>query len=55
MKARVKISFVDKYTGSFYKENQIIELTPQRVKEIKEVGDLIEIINDPKPIKKELL
>ena len=52
MKYKVIVPFTDKYTGEFYKEGRIIEITKTRAKEILSVKEFIEEINEPTEVKK---
>lgn len=45
MKAKVKISFRDKYTDELYKIGNVIEVTEERFDEILSVGDFIETVS----------
>lgn len=45
MKAKVKISFRDKYTDELYKIGDVIEVTEERFDEILSVGDFIETVS----------
>lgn len=49
MKALVKVPFIDKYTGEFYREETVIEATPERV---EEMGELVQPLEAPAPKKK---
>ncbi len=49
MKARVIQGFNDKYTGTYYEENKILNITRERFEEILEVGKLVEEIKEEIP------
>ena len=49
MKALVKVPFIDKYTGKFYREETVIEATPERVAEMGELVQPMEEAPAPKP------
>ena len=53
MKLRIKIPFVDKFTGERYAEGQEVEFTKARAEEIiARVPDYVERVEEPKTGKK---
>lgn len=52
MKVKVIKPFIDKHTGEIYKENQVLEITKTRAKEILSVGNYIEEIIETNEEKK---
>lgn len=53
MKVKILSSFNDKYLGTYYKKNEIVDLDDKRIKEILEVGEFIEVLKETKKAKKE--
>lgn len=47
MKVHVKIGFIDKYSHVRYIKGQTLDLSEERVKEIMDKGDLIEVMEEP--------
>lgn len=47
MKVHVKIGFIDKYSHERYIKGQTLDLSEERVKEIMDKGDLIEVMEEP--------
>lgn len=45
-------TFTDKYDGSLHKEGEIINISPERAKEILSVDKLIKKIKTPKEVNK---
>lgn len=53
MKVEVIKKFKDKHTGEIHKKGKILELTPERVGEILEVGKFVEPIKEEAPAEPE--
>ena len=43
MRALVKTPFIDKYTGQFYEAGLVLDLSDERIKEIKSAGDFLTV------------
>ena len=43
MRAVVKTPFIDKYTGQFYEAGLVLELSDERIKEMKSAGDFLTV------------
>lgn len=49
MKALVKVPYIDKYTGKFYRAETVIEAEPDRVSELGAFVQPLEEAHAPKP------
>lgn len=49
MKVKVKVGFRDKHTKEYYSAGDVIEVTEERLEEIRKVGDLVERIKEENP------
>lgn len=43
MRAVVKTPFIDKYTGRFYETGLVLDLSDERIEEIKSAGDFLTV------------
>lgn len=54
MKIIVKHNFEDKYTGEFRKVGDVLDIPKERLKEIQEAGDFVDVLEQEADPEKEL-
>lgn len=49
MRARVLIPFIDRETGFFYRDGEVVDLEQSRIAEIAAAGGFLQPLDDPAP------